>query len=134
MKTFVKFFIPLFIAISILLSSFNVRAENVKWKYYATAEDSTKRYYDPQSIVFTSQNIGRVWEKVTVSETSGYRTKEIRVLREIDCFRNVYRTLEMLIEYIDGSEQEKSYPDAKWVDITSSTWLETLREVVCTKK
>ncbi|MGQ3684182.1 MAG: surface-adhesin E family protein [Candidatus Loosdrechtia sp.] len=134
MKIFVKILPPfLLFTCMVVYSGSTIKAENVKWKYYATGGDYTKHYYDPQSIVFTSAHVGRVWEKVIVSETSAYLTKEIRALREIDCFRKVYRTLEMHIEYRDGSEQEKSYPDPKWLDITPNSWLETLYEIVCSK-
>lgn len=134
MRILCKFFIPLFLLVSIILPSFNVQAENEKWKYYATGEDSTKHYYDLNSVEYVSDNIARVWERVTVSKTTSYLTKEMKILREIDCSRRLYRTLEMRIEYIDGSEKEKSHPDAKWMNITSQTWLETLCNIICKKK
>ncbi|MDN3512420.1 MAG: hypothetical protein NG784_14120 [Candidatus Jettenia sp.] len=135
MKPFVKPVIFLSLLFSIIVSFSRISgAEDEKWKYYATSKDNTKHYYDVKSITYTSDNLVRVWDKTIVSENSNSLTREMRMLREIDCSKRRYRSLEMRVEYIDGSEKEKVYSRPEWIPITSNTWMESLCEIVCKKK
>lgn len=114
--------------------SLTVSAKEVKWKYYATGEDRTKHYYDPESVVHISGNIVRVWERTVTSEASTSLTKELKTFREMDCSRRRYRVLEMHVEFKDGSEKEQSFSNPRWMDITQNTWLDTLYEIFCKGK
>ena len=134
MNLSIKYYAVLFILLSIIFSSYDINAKEVKWKYYATGEDSTRHYYDPESAVPISGNVVRVWEKTTTSEASTSLTKELKTFREIDCSRRRYRILEMRVEFRDGSGKEQSFPNPKWVDITRNTWMDTLYEILCKGK
>ncbi|MCF6155591.1 MAG: hypothetical protein E3K36_10130 [Candidatus Brocadia sp.] len=134
MNILIKYLTLLSLLLSIIFFSLNINAKEGKWKYYATGEDRTKHYYDPESVVYISGNIVRVWEKTTTSEASTSLTKELETLREIDCSRRRYRVLEMRVEFRDGSEKEQSFSGPKWMDITRNTWLDTLYEILCKGK
>lgn len=134
MKSCIKPVIFFSLFLSITLSFSGIGAQDEQWKYYATAEDYTKHYYDVKSITHTADNSVRVWEKTIVSKTSSSLTKEIKMLREIDCSKRRYRSLEMRVEYIDGSESEKVYSNPEWISIMSNTWIDRLYEIVCKKK
>jgi len=122
---------PLF---AIFFCSFNINATEEKWKYYVTGEDHTRHYYNSESVVYTSGNIVRVWEKTTTSEASASLTKELKTFREMDCSKRGYRVLEMRAKYIDGTEKEQCFPNPKWMDIPQNMWIHTLYEIVCKKK
>lgn len=135
MKPFIKPVIFLSLLLSVIVSFSRIsRTEDEKWKYYATSKDNTKHYYDVKSITYTSDSLVRVWDKTIVSENSNSLTREMRMLREMDCSKRRYRSLEMRVEYIDGSEKEKVYSRPAWVPVTSNTWIESLFEIVCKKK
>lgn len=134
MKISIKYFVLLPLLFAIIFFSFDIKAKEEKWKYYATGEDRTKHYYDSESVVYISGNIVRVWEKTTTSEASASITKELKAFREMDCSKRRYRVLEMRVKYIDGSEKEQSFPNPKWMDITQNAWIHTLYEILCKRK
>lgn len=131
MKTSIKYFVLLNLLLGIIFFSFNINANERKWKYYATGEDRTKHYYDLESTAKVSDTIVRVWEKTTTSEASTSLTKELKTFREIDCSQRRYRVLEMQVEFRDGSEKEQSFSNPKWMNIPQNTWLDTLYEILC---
>ncbi|GAN35130.1 MAG: hypothetical protein DYG83_05305 [Candidatus Brocadia sp. AMX2] len=134
MKISIKYFALSSLLLGIFFFSLTVSAKEVKWKYYATGEDRTKHYYDPESVVHISGNIVRVWERTVTSEASTSLTKELKTFREMDCSRRRYRVLEMHVEFKDGSEKEQSFSNPRWMDITQNTWLDTLYEIFCKGK
>lgn len=134
MKISIKYFALSSLLLGIFFFSLTVSAKEVKWKYYATGEDRTKHYYDPESVVHISGNIVRVWERTVTSEASTSLTKALKTFREMDCSRRRYRVLEMHVEFRDGSEKEQSFSNPKWMDITQNTWLDTLYEIFCKGK
>ncbi|TVM00828.1 MAG: hypothetical protein CV087_12525 [Candidatus Brocadia sp. WS118] len=134
MNVSIKYFAIFFLLPGIIFFSYDSNAKEAKWKYYATGEDRTKHYYDPESVVYVSGNIVRVWEKTTTSEASTSLTKELKTFREIDCSRRRYRILEMRVEFRDGSGKEQSFSNPKWGDITRNTWMDTLYEILCKGK
>lgn len=133
-KTLIRYFSLLSLLLGIIFFPLNIDAKEGKWKYYATGDDRAKHYYDPESVVNTSGNIVRVWEKTTTSEASTSLTKELKTLREMDCSKRRYRILEMRVEFRDGSEKEQSFSNPRWMDIPQNTWLDTLYEILCTRK
>lgn len=134
MKTPIKYCALLSLLLGIVFFSLNSNAKEGKWKYYATGDDRTKHYYDPESVAYISDNIVRVWEKTTTSESSTSLTKELKTFREIDCSRRRYRILEMHVEFRDGSEKEQSFSNPKWMDIAQNTWSDILYGILCKKK
>lgn len=134
MKISIKYFALSSLLLGIFFFSLTVSAKEVKWKYYATGEDRTKHYYDPESVVHISGNIVRVWERTVTSEASTSLTKALKTFREMDCSRRRYRVLEMHVEFKDGSEKEQSFSNPRWMDITQNTWLDTLYEIFCKGK
>lgn len=134
MKISIKYFALSSLLLGIIFFSLNISAKEGKWKYYATGDDRTKHYYDPESVVYISGNIVRVWEKTTTSEASTSLTKELKTFREMDCSKRRYRVLEMHVEFRDGSEKEQFFSNPKWMDITQNTWSDTLYEILCKGK
>lgn len=134
MNILIKYITLSSLLLGIIFFSFNINAKEGKWKYYATGEDRTKHYYDPESVVHISGNIVQVWEKTTTSDASTSLTKELKTFREMDCSRRRYRILEMRATFRDGSEKEQSFPNPRWMDITQNTWLDTLSEILCKGK
>lgn len=134
MNLSIKYITLLSLLLGVVFSSYDINAKEVKWKSYATGEDRTRHYYDPESVTPISGNMVRVWEKTTTSEASTSLTKELKTFREIDCSRRRYRVLEMRVEFRDGSGKEQSFSNPKWVNITRNTWMNTLYEILCKAK
>ena len=134
MKTSIKYVMLLSLFFGIICLSHPSRAGEEKWKYFATGEDRTKHYYDPDSIVFVSDNIARVWDKTTTSEASIALTTELKILREVDFSKRKYRVLVMRVAFRDGSEKDQSFPNPRWTDIKKNTWMNSLYEILCKRK
>lgn len=134
MNVLIKYIAVVSLLLGTIFSSYDINAKEVKWKSYATGEDGTRHYYDPESVALVSGNMVRVWEKTTTSESSTSLTKELKTFREVDCSRRRYRILEMRVEFLDGSGKEQSFSNPKWMEITRDTWMDTLYEILCKAK
>ncbi len=126
-------------------------AEKNNWSLYYTNPDGIEHYYDSKSIIRTSKTIPkaqastkrrvRTREKYTkvllvkvreklVFNNPACPLKESRILREIDCSKNMIRTLMTSETYKTGLKkiEGKTKP---WENISSNPSYEALYETVC---
>jgi len=126
-------------------------AEENRWHLYYTDPDGTGHHYDSKNIISTSKVIletqtstkrrSRTPKKYTkvlmvklrvklVFNNPGYPLKESRILREIDCSRNMIRTLIISDTYKDGFKKIEGKVQP-WENISSKPSYEAIYEIVC---
>jgi hypothetical protein len=110
--------------------------QSPRWKYYSTDGAYNDHYYDTKGIVYTKNNIVKVWEKKVATDKSGEvmkTMKELAELKEINCLIREYRTF---VTYYDvNSKPLTSHVEpTQWESIAPETWMETLYDIVCKKK
>jgi hypothetical protein len=127
-------------------------AEENRWHLYYTDPERTEHYYDTKNIISTSKVIletqktlpkrrvprRRKYIKLLVVKlreklifnNPGYPLKESRVLREVDCSKNMIRTLMISDTYKNGFKkiEGKTQP---WENISSKPSYEALYQIVC---
>lgn len=148
-RTVIK--ISIFLLCVVCLCIVSADAEKNRWYLYYTKPAGIEHYYDVKSIVRTykaipktqalTKNRVRTREKYAkvllvkireklVFNNPEYSVKESRILREIDCSRNMIRTLMTSKTYKTGFKkiEGKTQP---WEDISSNPSYESLYEIVC---
>jgi hypothetical protein len=126
-------------------------AEENTWYLYYTEPGGTERYYDLKSIIRTSKSIPKtqalsikrvrtrerstkeslikVREKLIVNNPES-PLRESRILREINCSRNMIRSLMTSETYKTGFKKIEGKTQ-QWDNISSNPSYEALREIVC---
>ncbi|MEW6002879.1 MAG: hypothetical protein AB1638_09575 [Nitrospirota bacterium] len=126
-------------------------AEENRWHLYYTHPDGTEHYYDLKDItriskvIFETQTstkkrfrtpkkytkvlVVKLWEKL-VFNNPGYPLKESRILRELDCSRNMIRTLMISETYRNGFKNIEGKIQ-QWENVDSKASYKTLYEIVC---
>jgi hypothetical protein len=126
-------------------------AEENRWHLYYTDPDGTEHHYDSKNIISTSKVIVetqtstkrrlRTPKKYTkvlmvklreklVFNNPGYTLKESRILREIDCSRNMTRTLMISDTYKNGFKKIEGKAQL-WENIDLKPSYKALYEIVC---
>ena len=122
---------------------FAIEALAADWVLYGTSTDGSSHYYDPQSIKWVSQDIVRVWKKMSFSKKgvqdmpkkNGPEHKEWNYtigLWEYSCSEKKFRLLSAT-NYNQGGGVISSftYDSSSWDFIVPESIDETLFNIVC---
>jgi hypothetical protein len=113
----------------ILCSTSN--AEN--WKKYFTNRAHIEFFYDQDSIVFPNKDIVLVWAKSAPLETADFKPwMEWLELREIDCTRRRYKTLQGRVLYKDKPMEQLK--ESSWVYLEPGELYDAFYRTVCQQR
>ncbi len=103
------------------------------WKLFDGQESDSKKFYEAESIIVTSEGNIRVWELIAMPfqhETVAIRCK---FLYEFNCTLREYRHLLTEETYPDKGFLEKE-GDKKWGNIVPESLMDRFYKVICGKK
>jgi hypothetical protein len=143
--------LAVFLLFIICFFSVYASAEEKRWDLYYTDPDGTEHYYDLENITRTSKVIiekrtstrrrvrnpkkytkvliVKVREKLVFNNPK-YLLKESRILRELDCSKNIMRILMISETYKNGFKKIEGKVQP-WESINSKPSYEALYEIVC---
>lgn len=108
-----------------------VSSQAEEWQHFFTNSSGDRFYYDRQSITYPSDSVVKIQSKVS-NAREGTKQRELRMLMEIDCSKQMYRKLESQILNSDGTIRASSQPSG-WSDIIPQSNIATLADKVCKK-
>ena len=117
-----------------------------KWLYYGMNSDSSKFYYDAESITYPANNIVRVQDKTIYSESArksleqytgakGHDISQGGGLNEFNCHTREHRIIAATFYNSSGEiVPNNSDTGTDWMVIPPETVIEHLYKAVCKKK
>lgn len=106
-------------------------SQDGEWQHFFTNSFGDRFYYDQQSIAYPSDSVVKTQLKVS-SAREGAKQRELRMLVEIDCSKQLYRRLEQQVLNSDGTIRTLSQPSG-WSEVLPQSNMELLANKVCKK-